>query len=79
MFLMLFLTSIAWPYWPLPISGFFQGHSQIWTDVSVISTMVKVFPRHRGLAIGLAKSFVGLSGSIATQVRAASQCMHETP
>ena len=68
MFLMLFLTSVAWPYWPLLVAGLLQGHAQIWTDVCVITTTAKVFPVHRGLGIGLAKAFVGLSGSIATQI-----------
>ena len=36
-------------------------------DLAAVPTVGGNFPKHRGLAIGLAKSFVGLSGALATQ------------
>jgi hypothetical protein len=37
-------------------------------DISVIPTLSAAFPEHRGLVLGLAKAFVGLSGSISSLV-----------
>lgn len=47
--------------------AFLQGHSQQTSDLATVPTMGRNFPNHRGLAIGLMKSFVGLSGAIAAQ------------
>ncbi|KAH8060574.1 hypothetical protein JL722_4684 [Aureococcus anophagefferens] len=35
-------------------------------DVPIVSSTGRAFPEHRGLALGLVKSYVGLSGSLAT-------------
>ena len=41
----------------------FQGHAQMTGDLATVPTAAKNFPNHRGLAIGICKSFVGLSGT----------------
>ena len=44
------------------------GHGSSYLDSSAISANVKNMPRHTSLAVGLMKSFYGLSASILTQV-----------
>lgn len=39
-----------------------------WFDTSALVTNVRNFPNHRGLAVGVLKSFLGLSSSIYTSI-----------
>lgn len=57
-------SSWSVPYWAIAFLSFLQGHSQLIVDVVSVSTIVPCFPEHRGRALGIAKSFVGLSGSM---------------
>eukprot|EP00051_Salpingoeca_urceolata_P025219 m.449096 g.449096 ORF g.449096 m.449096 type:complete len:533 (-) comp20317_c0_seq1:22-1620(-) len=59
--------SLRMPYGVLNLVSFLQGQAQAIMDIGVIPTMLKHFPDHRGTAIGITKSFVGLSGALATQ------------
>eukprot|EP00050_Salpingoeca_kvevrii_P009535 m.3472 g.3472 ORF g.3472 m.3472 type:complete len:520 (-) comp2313_c0_seq1:191-1750(-) len=56
------------PYALLVLFAFLQGHAQMIGDISSIPTVGRNFPQHRGVAIGLCKAFVGLSGALATQI-----------
>mmetsp|Transcript_17803 Transcript_17803/g.38936 ORF Transcript_17803/g.38936 Transcript_17803/m.38936 type:complete len:298 (-) Transcript_17803:670-1563(-) len=47
---------------------FFYGQAQTIPDMAVIPVVAKTFPENAGLAIGLCKSFLGLSGSLMNQV-----------
>lgn len=61
--------AVGWqcPYWVLCLMNLTQGQQALTTDVAVVASTGRMFPEHRGLALGLAKSFVGLSGSLVTQ------------
>ena len=52
------------PFWLLGLLVYLQGHSQLIVDIAAVSTLAPAFPEHRGRALGIAKSFVGLSGSL---------------
>lgn len=52
----------------LVVASYFQGQGQCWTDVVSVSALSQLFPESRGKAIGAAKSFVGLSGAIFSQL-----------
>lgn len=60
--------SLTVPYAVLLLLSFLSGQGQMTLDISTISTCTRNFPEHRGLSIGLLKSFVGLSGAIAGQI-----------
>ena len=59
-----FFTGWAVPFWVLAVMMVVQGHSQLINDVTVVSIVAQAFPEHRGRALGLAKGFIGLSGSM---------------
>ncbi|GBG33540.1 Protein NUCLEAR FUSION DEFECTIVE 4 [Hondaea fermentalgiana] len=62
-----------WPVtehpWILYVILFFEGQSQMLADMSIVVTVSRRFQDSRGLAIGLCKAFLGLSGSIAEQIQ----------
>merc|ERR1712232_669828 len=62
----------SWPMhdkvWVLMIISFFQGQSQLWSDLAVVPTVSRHFAHNKGQALGLTKAFVGLSGSLANQI-----------
>lgn len=43
-------------------------HAGTWFDTSALVSSVRNFPNNRGLAVGVLKSFLGLSSSIYTSV-----------
>ena len=51
-------------FWPLAIFWFIWGTGSGWYDNAAVSTTAHNFKHHRGRAMGLVKSFYGLSGSI---------------
>lgn len=53
---------------PLSVITFLFGQGQLTMDLAIIPTLASNFPNHRGMAVGMAKAFVGLSGSLATAV-----------
>ena len=55
-------------YGSLLCLSFLQGHAQLLGDVVAVASVLSAFPDHGGLAVGLAKTFLGLSGSLASQV-----------
>lgn len=61
--------AVGWkcPYSILCLQNLLQGQQALTTDVAVVASTGRMFPEHRGLALGLAKSYVGLSGSLVTQ------------
>mmetsp|Transcript_21198 Transcript_21198/g.41572 ORF Transcript_21198/g.41572 Transcript_21198/m.41572 type:complete len:557 (-) Transcript_21198:65-1735(-) len=61
--------AIAEHPWMLYLILFFQGQAQMLADMSIVVTVSRRFQDTRGLAIGLCKSFLGLSGSIAEQIQ----------
>lgn len=54
------------PYAVLCVLHLLQGQMALTLDVPIVSSTGRAFPEHRGLALGLVKSYVGLSGSLAT-------------
>jgi len=65
--------ALAASAWTLPLGGllclsFLQGHAQLLGDVVAVTSVMLAFPDHRGLAVGLAKTFLGLSGSLVAEV-----------
>ncbi len=55
-------------FWQLPLLVFLSSVGMTWFDTSSLATNVRNFPAHRGLAIGLLKSGLGLSGALVTTV-----------
>eukprot|EP01052_Picozoa_sp_SAG31_P038860 SAG31_NODE_5272_length_2639_cov_1.823228_1_plen_213_part_00 len=56
------------PFWALIALAAIQGNAQAITDLSSVPTTAQLFPRDRGSALGLVKSFVGLSGAMVTTI-----------
>ena len=55
-------------FWQLWLLWFLWGHGSGYFDNVAVTTSSFTFHRHRGAALGLVKSFYGLSGSLLTQV-----------
>jgi hypothetical protein len=62
------------PFWVLVGLAFLQGHGQLVVDCAAVPTVAVHFPAEQyALALGLTKSLLGLSGSLAAQVRVGSR------
>jgi hypothetical protein len=60
--------AMKFPYWSLVLLGGIQGNAQAVTDLATVPSAAKMFPKNRGAAIGITKSFVGLSGAMVTTI-----------
>ncbi|KAG8463133.1 hypothetical protein KFE25_011130 [Diacronema lutheri] len=64
--------SLPAPFTALAVLAFLQGHGQMIADCASVPTVALHFPAEQyALALGLVKSLIGLSGSLAAQVYAA--------
>jgi MFS family permease len=52
----------------LSISFMVAWHGGAWLDCASVTTAVKLFPKNRGLIVGIVKSFFGLSASVLAQI-----------
>ena len=52
----------------LSLSFLIAWHGGAWLDCAAVTTAVKLFPKNRGLIVGVVKSFFGLSASVLAQV-----------
>mmetsp|Transcript_2658 Transcript_2658/g.3087 ORF Transcript_2658/g.3087 Transcript_2658/m.3087 type:complete len:431 (-) Transcript_2658:723-2015(-) len=62
-----YFDKISAPATYLSVLYFLQGHAMMLGDIAVLSTLVRLFPKNKGRAVGIAKSFGGLSGSLLNQ------------
>ena len=52
------------PYVALPLLTFTQGNAAFLFDTAAVCALIENFPERRGQALGVAKSFVGLSAAL---------------
>mmetsp|Transcript_44496 Transcript_44496/g.141678 ORF Transcript_44496/g.141678 Transcript_44496/m.141678 type:complete len:168 (-) Transcript_44496:37-540(-) len=60
---------IATEAWQVGLIAAMATNAGTWYDTVAIVTCLRNFPEDRGTVVGVLKSFVGLSGSMFTQVR----------